>query len=52
MFTFNPELAHDDAYDEGDEVFDSYSKNEEDDDDTQVRLVFLDFNIKVSLLLK
>lgn len=37
MFTFNPELAHDDMYDEGDEVFDSYSKNEEDDDDTQVR---------------
>jgi hypothetical protein len=36
MFTFNPELAKDDAYDDGDEVFDSYSKNEEEEDDTQV----------------
>ena len=37
MFTFNPDLAKDDAYEEGDEAFDSYSKNEEEDDDAQVR---------------
>ncbi len=36
MFSFNPELAMTDAYDDGDEAFDSYSRNEEEDDDEQV----------------
>lgn len=36
MFSFNPELANTDAYDDGDEAFDSYSRNEEEDDDGQV----------------
>lgn len=36
MFTFNPELAMDDAYDEGDVAFDSYSVNEDEEDDAQV----------------
>jgi len=39
MFTFNPELAMDDAYEEGDEAFDSYCKNEDEDDDTQVLII-------------
>ncbi|KAK7590648.1 hypothetical protein V9T40_002261 [Parthenolecanium corni] len=33
MFSFNPELAMTDAYEDGDEAFDSYSRNEEEADD-------------------
>lgn len=38
MFSFNPELAMNDAYEDGDEAFDSYSRNEDEEEDgVQVR---------------
>lgn len=40
MFSFNPELANDDAYDDGDEAFDSYSRNDEEEDGVQVMKYF------------
>lgn len=36
MFSFNPELAMNDAYEDGDEAFDSYSRNDEEEDGVQV----------------
>lgn len=36
MFSFNPELAMTDAFDDGDEAFESYSRNEDEEDDEEV----------------
>ncbi|XP_065211975.1 zinc finger CCCH domain-containing protein 15 homolog [Planococcus citri] len=41
MFSFNPELAMIDAYDDGDEAFDSYSRNDEEEEEG-IRFVDLD----------
>ncbi|XKL63175.1 hypothetical protein PGB90_005539 [Kerria lacca] len=35
MFSFNPELAMTDAFDDGDEAFESYSRNEDEEDDEE-----------------
>lgn len=44
MFTFNPELAQDSAYEEGEAAFDSYSREEDEDeiDATPIREIRLD----------
>lgn len=33
MFVFNPDLASGDMYEEGDEAFDSYDREEEEEDE-------------------
>lgn len=41
MFFFNPDLAANDMMDDGDEAFDSYAREEEEDDgEIQVSLFF------------
>ena len=43
MFTFNPELAQDSAYDDGEAAFDSYEREEDEDGDvTNVKEIKLD----------
>lgn len=42
MFTFNPELAQDSAYEEGEAAFDSYQREEEDDDEAQIDIKDVD----------
>lgn len=49
MFFFNPDLAANDLMDDGDEAFDSYQR-EEDEDDSEVKVimqsvVYLLFNL-------
>lgn len=36
MFSFNPELAAGDSMDDGDEAFDSYKREDDEDGDTMV----------------
>lgn len=50
MFSFNPELAMTDAYEDGDEAFDSYSRNEDEADDADVRTKYVDILNKKELL--
>lgn len=50
MFSFNPELAMTDAYEDGDEAFDSYSRNEEEADDADVSTKYNDIPHKKHLL--
>lgn len=40
MFSFNPELAATDAYEEGDEAFDSYARNEDEEDNNEVSIIY------------
>lgn len=42
MFSFNPELAADYDMEDGDEAFDTYSRDEEEDDQIQYRELQLD----------
>lgn len=42
MFVFNPDLASGDMYEEGDEAFDSYAREEEEDENLNYREIQLD----------
>lgn len=42
MFVFNPDLASGDMYEEGDEAFDSYDREEEEDENLNYREIQLD----------
>jgi hypothetical protein len=42
FFSFNPELANDGNMEDGDEVFDSYNRDDEDDDVQEYKELDLD----------
>lgn len=42
MFTFNPELAQDSAYDDGEAAYDHYEREDDDEDKSDVREIKLD----------
>ena len=45
MFVFNPDLASGDMYEEGDEAFDSYAREEEEDENLNVSWNVFDIHL-------